>query len=155
TEGLASAWAGQPDLAGVAQALRSEDPQAVERAVADLAARADQMTDERRQQLQIALQAGANAARDLPDVAAPLRRAAQVPANSRAGQAGQGEPNAQNAENGQGGQSGQQDQSGAASAAIRDLSAPLAQGAARAAGAQGAQQALSGLNDVRASLGTL
>ncbi|HEX2034483.1 MAG TPA: hypothetical protein VHS99_09890 [Chloroflexota bacterium] len=128
---LGAAWAGQPDLEAVRQAIQARDADATRQAMADLAGRADAMSPEQRQQLQLALQAGANATRDVPELSSALRQAAsRVAAGQPAdgSQAGSGE-------------------------AIRALEASLSQSASQGAGLRTVQQAVSGLGQTRAALG--
>jgi len=133
-ESLAGAWAGQPDLDALAQALAAQDPAAVEKAMAELAARSTEMEAAEREALQLGLQTGANAARDVPALAGALRQAA-----SQVGAA------AGSAADGQGGADAQR--------ALADLAPQLAQGAARAGGLQAVQRAIAGLGQSRAALG--
>lgn len=130
-ERLAEAWNSEPDLGALARALESRDPQAVERALAELSDRLGEMSVEQRGQLGLALQAGANAARDVPDLAGELRQAAQQLAAGTDGDGGTDQ-----------------------AAGTLDALAPLmAQGAARSGSLQAAQQVVAGLGRVRAELG--
>jgi hypothetical protein len=133
---LGAAWGDSAELGAVARALQSQDPRAIQQAMADLARRAEAMTPEQRQRLQVELQAGANGARDLPALAGALRQGA-----SRLGAAG-ADPAREGGER-QGGTGG----------ALDDLAAALTQGASRAAGARAVQGALAGTGQARASLG--
>ncbi|HZR98619.1 MAG TPA: hypothetical protein VFE37_07935 [Chloroflexota bacterium] len=126
-EGLASAWNNSPELSGVAQALAARDPAAIEQSLADAAAGAGELSAERRQQLSFALQAGANAARDVPALASGLRQAAAAVGAENGGAAG-------------------------AAGALASLAPSLAEGAGRATGLQATQRALSGLGQVWAAL---
>ncbi|MHB1416171.1 MAG: hypothetical protein ACYC1C_13060 [Chloroflexota bacterium] len=133
TESLAGAWNERAQLADLARALVEADPQAVEEALAELSSQLAEMTPSEQRDLQLALQSGANAARDVPELSGALREAASrlsaEAANGSEGQAGEngGDP-------------------------LDDVAPLLAQGAARSAGLQAAQQALTGLAQTQAQL---
>jgi len=126
---VASAWASQPGFSGLAQALRAGDTQAVRDGLANLGQGAATMTPEQRQQAQLGLQAGANAARDVPSMAGALREAATAANTTEDGQAVTGDALARAAE-------------------------LLAQSAARAADIQTTREAQARLGQTRAALGS-
>jgi hypothetical protein len=128
-ERLASAWGDNPILSEVAAALRAEDPETVQGAMDRLASEMAGMSGEDLQRLQLALQSGANSARDLPALSGSLREAA-AEAGAAAG--------------GRGGETG----------AMEQLSSLLSQGAARSAGLRAAQGAMASLGRAQASLAT-
>ena len=133
-ERLVAAWSTQPGLGGLADALAARDPQAVQRALEQLAARAEAMSPEERRGLQLGLQAGANAARDAAELASALRQAADRLGADAEGPADEGDDAAE------------------ARRAIEELAAPLSRGAARAAGLQAVQGAIARLGEARAGL---
>ena len=128
--GLASSWSGHPDLGGLAQALATHDPGAIEEALGHLAAGVEQLTPEERQRRQLALQTGANAARDVPALAGALRQAA-----TRTGAPA--------------------DEPGDEGAALTELAPLFREGAARSVGLATVQRAVAGLGQARAALGPL
>jgi len=130
---LSSTWTGEPDLGALSRALSSRDSEGVEEALSELSARAPDMSSEERQQLQLALQSGANVSRDLPELSAALREAAGQVAS--AGAAGEGDTNG-------------------IAASMDRLADLLSQGAARSQALQTAQQAVAGLGQARAALGS-
>lgn len=75
-DALASAWAGDPRLGGLAQALRERNAEAIRAAIDAIAAELADLDDAGRRDLQLDLQAAANLARDVPDLAGALRGAA-------------------------------------------------------------------------------
>lgn len=126
-ESLAAIWQGQPELSAIARFLAAGDASATREATQDLAARAASLDPEQRQPLQVALQQGANAARDVPDLSAALRQAA-----SEVSRGGDG------SDQGRG--------------ALNALANPLAESAAHASGVQTVQNAIAGLGQARAGL---
>ena len=131
TERLAQTWAGRSDLGELSRGLSAGDALEVERALAELAERAVEMTSRERQDLALALQAGANAAREAPELSSALRQASA-------------------AVGGEEGVSGE----GGASAALGSLGPALAAGAARAGGVRGLAGAVAALGQARAGLGS-
>ncbi len=128
-EGLATTWGQDPQLGALARSMESRDAQAVERALAELESRVvGQMSPDEQRELRQSLQAGANAARDVPPLAAALRQAAQQVGSTQSG-------------------------SGNSSSGLGELSRMMSQGAARSAALQSVQQALAGLSRARAALG--
>lgn len=125
---LAATWQGQPELAAVSRALAAGHPAEILAAVQSLAAEAKSLDAGQRQQLQLALQQGANVAREVPDLSAALRQAA-----SEVGRGGDG--------------------SDQGSGALSALASPFAESAGRAAGVQSVQEAIAGLGQARAGLG--
>ncbi|HEV8635361.1 MAG TPA: hypothetical protein VG370_14130, partial [Chloroflexota bacterium] len=154
-EELAASWEGRADpsaslragpstgsgraLRDAARALRSTDGAAVERALSELAERAAAMGPEEARALARALQAGANATRDLPELTAALRQAAAQASAAAAPSGGTGSAGPGGAER--------------LEEAIGDLGPRLGGAAARAAGLRRLEQALSGLGQARAELG--
>lgn len=124
---LAATWSERPATDALAQALRSRDPQAIDRAVEQIASRAGELTPEQQQALALALQSGANDARDVPGLARALREAATSMASSEATASDQ-------------------------AAALQELSRTLGEGADRAAALSTTQRAVAGLGQARATL---
>lgn len=131
-DGLSSVWRDSPSLGTLARAIGAGDQKTVERTAADLAQRAEAMAPEEKQELKLALQAGANAARDVPDLAGSLRRAA-----GQVGQAGGSDTGGQ----------------GGAAGAMGDVASLLERGMSRSAGLQAVQQATAAVGQARAGLG--
>ncbi|MGI5835576.1 MAG: hypothetical protein ACOX87_03660 [Chloroflexota bacterium] len=132
-EGLASTWGESGDLGALAKALEERDLEEAEKALAELSAREEQMSSDERQRLQLALQKGANAARDAPSLASALRDAA-----SRMGAKNDGNGEAEDTQE-----------------ALGDLATTLAEGMRRSVGLQTAQNAMAGLGQARATLGAM
>ncbi len=125
-ESMAREWERNSELRILAHALTSHDEQAVEQATAELAARGEELDGEAMQQLALGLQAGANAARDVPEVAGALRQLASDAGATSA------------------------DDRASAAERIGDA---LEQGAARAAGLDAIQRTVASVGAARASLG--
>ena len=133
TDSLASTWAERSDLGALARALAEHDAEAVEKALADLAAGLEGMEAGERDNLQLGLQAGANAARDVPALSGALRQAASRLAAAAA--------------------EGENDSAAEAADALADLAPALSRGAARAGALQAVENAVAGLGQSRAALG--
>ncbi len=123
---MARQWARDPELQNLARALMAHDQRAVEQAAAELAARGEELSADDLQRLSVGLQAGANAARDVPEVAGALRQLA-----SEAGATGPDGP----------------------AATAERIGDALEEGAARAAGLDATQRAVAAVGSARASLG--
>ena len=149
---LAASWEGRGDpsaapgagrsaaqaLREAAGALRSGDGTAVERALSELAAKSASMSPAEARELARALQAGANATRDLPELTAALRQAAAQASAAAAAVDG--------AAGATGGESERLAQ------AVGELGPELGGAAERAAGLQRLEQTLSQLGRARAEL---
>lgn len=132
-EGLVAAWGENTDLGALARALAERDVDATEETLAELSAMEENMAPEDRQRLQVALQAGANVARDVPSLASALRQAA-----SQMG--GDGERN---------------DSSEGSEETLEGLASTLAEGVSRSQGLQTTRKALEELGRTRATLGEI
>ena len=73
---LANAWSADPQLGELSRALRERDPEAIAAALETLAKRLPAADTAERQRLELALQAAANLAQDLPALASELRETA-------------------------------------------------------------------------------
>lgn len=129
------AQATQPDLSALSQALRRGDSQAIEQAAGALAGRLEQLSADDRRALQSALQAAANAGRDVPALSQSLRDAARD-------LAGATDPNDAAAR--------QQ-----ARQSLQDAAAQLGEASERAAALRAAQDSVAGLGSARAALDQL
>lgn len=133
-ESLSSLWRDSRSLSAVARALRAGDQGRLEQTLADLAQRSEGMDPEEKQELRLGLQAGANAVRDIPDLAGALRQA-----SSQAGRSSS--PDAI--------------KEGAAPEPMSEVASLLGQGMSRSAGLQAMQQAMAGLGQARGRLGAV
>jgi hypothetical protein len=78
---MSETLAAEPQTQALGDALQHEDANAASRAISDMAARSDQLSDVERQALSRALQRAANVGRSDPNTASALRNASQAVAN--------------------------------------------------------------------------
>ncbi|BDG60850.1 hypothetical protein [Caldinitratiruptor microaerophilus] len=142
--GLQAAWQDRPELADLRLALSREDPAAVSRALEELARQAEGASSDDLRRLGLALQAGANAARPVPELAEALRRSAGSLQRAATPEGGSRGPEAGSAA-GDGGEEG-------AAGALRALQPLMASGVARAAGLSGLLRQMGALGSLVAGL---